>query len=66
MNEDSKVVSESNEESSALGQMTKEVKRGHLAFVNANIYQAAILNKILPPGFRIEVEDTVKRNYEYK
>ena len=46
--------------------MTKEVKRGHLAFVNANIYQAAILNKILPPGFRIEVEDTVKRNYEYK
>jgi hypothetical protein len=41
-------------------------KRGHLAFVNANIYQAAILNKLLPPGFRIEVEDIVKRSYEQR
>jgi hypothetical protein len=41
-------------------------KRGHLAFVNANIYQAAILNKLLPPGFKIEFEEVVKRNYEQK
>lgn len=41
-------------------------KRGHLAFVNANIYQAATLNKLLPLGFKIESEDIVKRSYEQK
>jgi hypothetical protein len=41
-------------------------KRGHLAFVNADIYQAAILNKLLPPKYRIEVVDIVQRNYEQK
>lgn len=43
-----------------------DVKRGHLAFVNADIYQAAILNKRLPAGFKIEFEDIVKRSYEHK
>jgi len=34
-------------------------KRGHKAFINADIYQAATLNKLLPPGFRIEILDIV-------
>jgi hypothetical protein len=41
-------------------------KRGHKAFLNADIYQAAILNKLLPHGFRIEVLEVVLRNYEQK
>ena len=41
-------------------------KRGHLAFVNADIYQAAILNKMVPPMYRIDVVDIVQRNYEQK
>jgi hypothetical protein len=41
-------------------------KRGHRAFVNADIYQAAILNKILPAGFKIEVLEIVQRNYEQR
>lgn len=41
-------------------------KRGHLAFVNADTYQAAILNKLLPPKYRIEIVDSVQRNYELK
>lgn len=28
-------------------------------FVNANIYQAATLNKLLPRGFKIELEEVV-------
>lgn len=40
------------------------VKRGHLAYVNADTYQAATLNKILPPGFRIEIVEILQRNYE--
>jgi hypothetical protein len=31
-------------------------------FVNANIYQAAILNRLLPAGFKIELENDVQRN----
>lgn len=31
-------------------------------FANANTYQAAILNKLLPPGFRIELEQDVQRS----
>lgn len=30
-------------------------KRGHLAFLNGNTYQIAHLNKLLPPGFKIEL-----------
>jgi guanylate kinase len=41
-------------------------KRGHKAFLNADVYQAAILNKMLPPGFKIEILEIVQRNYEYK
>jgi hypothetical protein len=41
-------------------------KRGHLAFINGNTYQIAILNKLLPPGFKIELEESVKKNYEAK
>lgn len=41
-------------------------KRGHLGLINCNIYQAAILNKLLPPGFKIDVEEIVKRTYEQK
>jgi hypothetical protein len=41
-------------------------KRGHLAFVTGNTYQIAILNKLLPPGFKIELEESVKKNYEAK
>lgn len=41
-------------------------KRGHLAYINANTYQIAHLNKLLPPGFKIEFEETVKKNYEAK
>lgn len=39
-------------------------KRGHLAFVNADIYQAATLNKLLPSKYRIEVLEIVQRNFE--
>lgn len=35
--------------------------RGTVAAVNANMYQAAILNKVLPRGFRIELEDVAMR-----
>jgi hypothetical protein len=44
----------------------EETKRGHLAFLDADIYQAATLNKLLPPGFKIEAEDVVKRSYLQK
>ena len=40
------------------------IKRGHLAFVTADTYKAATLNKLLPPGFRIEIVETLQRNYE--
>ena len=30
--------------------------------VNANTYQAATLNKLLPRGFKIDLEDVVQRN----
>jgi hypothetical protein len=44
----------------------EEVKRGHLAFVNANIYQAAVLNKLLPPRFKIDFVENVQKAYETK
>lgn len=31
-------------------------------FANTNVYQAAILNKLLPPGFKFELEQDVQRN----
>ncbi len=34
-------------------------KRGHVAFINSDIYQAATLNKLLRPGFRIEAVEIV-------
>jgi hypothetical protein len=34
--------------------------------VNADTYQAATLNKLLPPGFKIELVETLHRNYENK
>ena len=34
---------------------------GGFGLVNASIYQAAILNKILPRGFRIDLEEDVQR-----
>ncbi len=46
--------------------MIDTAKRGHLAFVTGNTYQIAILNKLLPPGFKIELEESVKKNYEAK
>ena len=33
-------------------------------FVYANIYEAAVLNKILPPGFRIDLEENVIKEVE--
>ena len=30
--------------------------------VNANTYQAATLNKLLPPGFKIDLEEVVQKN----
>lgn len=53
--------------SNALGNgVQEEAKRGHLAFVNANIYQAAILNKLLPAGFKIDFVENVQKSYESK
>jgi hypothetical protein len=34
--------------------------------LNADIYQAATLNKLLPLGLRIDVLEIVQRNYEQK
>lgn len=34
-----------------------------VGFVTANTYQAATLNKLLPQGFKIDLEDIVQRNY---
>lgn len=38
--------------------------RATVGVVNANIYQAAILNKILPKGFRIELEENALRTLQ--
>lgn len=37
--------------------------RSGLVFVEADIYQACIINKNLPKGFKIEQEDTVRRAF---
>lgn len=55
----------SNEESS-VAEPSREVPRGHLAFVTANIYQAAVLNKLLPPGFKIDTVEAVQKTYAQK
>lgn len=36
----------------------------HRGFVYANIYEAAILNKILPPGYRVDFEENVLKEVE--
>lgn len=36
----------------------KEETKGQFGLVTANTYQAAILNKLLPRGMRIETEDS--------
>lgn len=48
------------------GGQSDGAKRGHLAFLNANVYQAATLNKLLPAGFKIDLVELVQRNYETK
>jgi len=60
--EESKVLTMSNEES-APADPSREVPRGHLAFVSANVYQGATLNKLLPPGFKIDTVEAVQRSY---
>ena len=49
--------------------MSEEIKDGdedgeneEFGLIDCNIYQAATLNKYLPPGFKIESEDVVQRN----
>lgn len=56
------MLSISNEES-ASADPSREVPRGHLAFVSPNVYQAATLNKLLPPGFKIDTVENVQRSY---
>ena len=34
--------------------------------MNADTYQAAILNKLLPPKYRIEILEVAQRNYKQK
>lgn len=50
---------ESKTHQSILPPKEQEVELKGYGFVNANIYQAALLNKLLPGGFRIELENDV-------
>lgn len=43
-----------------------EESKGGIGTVTANIYQAAILNKLLPRGFRIEVEESALRTLQQR
>jgi hypothetical protein len=38
-------------------------KEQYFGIINANTYQAAILNKLLPAGFRIEAEENALKNF---
>lgn len=44
------------------GNEDSRIGSGSLGLVSANTYQAATLNKLLPRGFRIELEEIVQRN----
>ncbi len=41
-------------------------ENNYFGYVIANTYQAAFLNKLLPPGFKIEQEYAVERHVEMR
>ena len=47
-------------------QSANEESHTGVGFVQANTYQAAILNKLLPRGFKIDLEEIVQRNLQQR
>lgn len=46
--------------------MSNQSESKTYGFVNANLYQVLQLNKLLPLGFKIELEETVQRTMANK